>query len=62
LLTGTWREQPGIRSFTVQQVAIDHARGRTWAATDGELGRENMPLRYALLPRALNVLTAERGA
>jgi diacylglycerol kinase family enzyme len=59
LLTGTWREQSGIRSITAQEVVIDHARSRTWASTDGELAREEMPLRYALRPRALTVLAAQ---
>jgi diacylglycerol kinase family enzyme len=59
LLTGSWREQPGIRSITAQEVAIGHVRKRTWAATDGELAREQMPLRYGLLPGALKVLAVD---
>jgi diacylglycerol kinase family enzyme len=59
LLTGGWRNNPGIRSITAREVAITHLRRRTWAATDGELGREHVPLRYTLMPRALSVLTPQ---
>jgi diacylglycerol kinase family enzyme len=58
LLTGAWRESPGIRSITAREVVIRHSRHRAWTATDGELTRERLPLRYAVRPRALNVLMA----
>lgn len=56
LLTGAWRDNPGIRSIAAREVAISHLRARTWAATDGELGRERVPLRYTVMPGALTVL------
>jgi diacylglycerol kinase family enzyme len=56
LVTGAWRENPAIRSLVTQEVTIAPGRRRTWASTDGELGRERAPLRYALQPRALKVL------
>jgi diacylglycerol kinase family enzyme len=56
LLTGTWRNNPGIRSYTAREVSIASGRGRAWVATDGELMREKTPLRYAVRPRALSVL------
>jgi diacylglycerol kinase family enzyme len=58
LLAGTWRESPGIRSIVAREVVIRHARRRVWTATDGELTRERLPLRYAIRPQALNVLMA----
>jgi diacylglycerol kinase family enzyme len=58
LLTGGWRDTPGIRSITAREVTIAHVRRRAWAATDGELARERVPLRYAALPGVLNVLAA----
>lgn len=63
LLSGAWRANPGIRSIVAREVTIDKLRRRTWdvrrrawAATDGELTREHVPLRYAILPRSLTVL------
>jgi diacylglycerol kinase family enzyme len=58
LLAGTWRESPGIRSITAREITIGHVRRRAWAATDGELVRERLPLRCAIRPQALNVLMA----
>lgn len=62
LLTGAWRDNPGIRSIAAREVIITHLRPRTWAATDGELMRERVPLRYTLMPRALTVLTPAPAA
>lgn len=56
LLTGGWRDNPGIRSIVARELTISHLRRRTWAATDGELAREHVPLRYTVAPRALTVL------
>jgi len=56
LLTGGWRDNPGIRSVQARAVTIDRGRHRAWVATDGELTRERMPLRYSVIPRALTVL------
>jgi len=61
LLTGSWRESPGIRSITAREVVIRHARRRAWTATDGELIRERLPLRYGIRPQALNVLMANES-
>jgi diacylglycerol kinase family enzyme len=58
LLAGTWRESPGIRSITAREITIARVRRRAWAATDGELVRERLPLRCAIRPQALNVLMA----
>ena len=61
LLTGAWRDNPEIKSFSARTVTIGHVRRRAWAATDGELAREQIPLRYAMLPGALNVLAVPAG-
>jgi diacylglycerol kinase family enzyme len=58
LLTGGWRDNPGIRSIVARELTITHVRHRTWAATDGELAREHLPLRYTLARRALTVLAS----
>jgi YegS/Rv2252/BmrU family lipid kinase len=60
LLTGTWRnddDTDGIRTITARHVAIGRRRPRTFAATDGELRREHIPLRYEIRPGALTVLS-----
>jgi diacylglycerol kinase family enzyme len=59
LLAGTWRENPGIHSFVAREIAIGGIRRRLWVSTDGELHREHTPLRYAIQPRALNVLAVK---
>ncbi len=62
LLTGAWRnddDTDGIRSLTARHVVISRSRRRAWAATDGELLREKIPLRYEIMPKALKVLSAE---
>jgi diacylglycerol kinase family enzyme len=56
LLTGTWRDDPGIRNIAAREIVVSSARRHTHAATDGELIRERMPLRYRVLPQALTVL------
>jgi diacylglycerol kinase family enzyme len=62
LLTGGWRDNAGIRSIAAREVTIAHVRRRAWAATDGELGREHVPLRYTVEPRALSVLVPKDAA
>ena len=60
LLTGAWRnddDTDGIRSIVARHVAIGRKRSRTFAATDGELRREYVPLRYETRPGALTVLS-----
>jgi len=56
LISGGWRDNPGIHSYAAQRVRIDGLRPRGWIATDGELRREQMPLDFAIEPRALTVL------
>jgi diacylglycerol kinase family enzyme len=58
LLTGSWRDEPGIRHIVAREITVASRRRHTHAATDGELVRERMPLRYRALPAALNVLSA----
>jgi diacylglycerol kinase family enzyme len=59
LITGAWREQQGIRSIATRSLTIDRPRSHAWASTDGELGRERIPLRYRVLPQALTVLAVD---
>jgi diacylglycerol kinase family enzyme len=59
LVTGGWRQSEGIRSIVARDVTIHRHRRRVWTATDGELSREAVPLRYAIMPGALNVLALE---
>ena len=56
LVAGVWRDNPGIHSYVGRSVTVASIRRRLWTATDGELRREHAPIRYALAPRALNVL------
>jgi len=56
LVTGGWRNNPGIRSIPAQRVSITSGRRRAWVTTDGELVREQVPLVYEIRPQALNVL------
>ena len=58
LLTGTWREEPGIRNIVASDITVATPRRHASAATDGELVRERVPLRYRSLPAALTVLGA----
>ncbi|EJW11157.1 putative sphingosine kinase [Rhodovulum sp. PH10] len=58
LLTGSWRDNPGIRSLSARRVAIRHVRKRVWTATDGELLRLRLPLTYEVRPKAVTVLLA----
>jgi YegS/Rv2252/BmrU family lipid kinase len=60
LVTGLWRKNPGIESFTASRVRVERSR-RIWVATDGELSRETMPLAYEIAPKALRVLVPESG-
>lgn len=56
LLVDTWRNNPGIHSMQAKRVTISARRRRTWVATDGEITREDMPLRYEIMPKALTLL------
>lgn len=60
LLAGTWRnddDTDGIRSIVARHLVIGRKRRRTFAATDGELRREYIPMRYEMRPGALTVLS-----
>jgi diacylglycerol kinase family enzyme len=56
LLTGAWRTEQQIRSIVATDLTIVNRRRQAWASTDGELGRERVPLHYRILPGALTVL------
>lgn len=56
VLVDAWRGAPGIHAFTARRVTIHARRRRAWVATDGEVTRESLPLRYALAPAALSLL------
>ena len=56
LLTGAWRDDPGIRHITASGISVWTGRRHTHASTDGEIVRERLPLRYRALPGALTVL------
>ena len=60
LVTGGWRESDGIRSIIAREVTITRHRRKVWTATDGELSREPIPLRYRIAPKALVALAAEK--
>ncbi len=62
LLTGGWRDNPGIRSYAACELIVRPRSRRAWVSTDGELARETAPLRYAVRPRALTVLMSRNGA
>jgi diacylglycerol kinase family enzyme len=57
LLTGLWRDEPGIRHIVAREITVASRRRHTHAATDGELVRERLPLRYRALPAALTMLS-----
>lgn len=61
LVTGDWRNNPGIQSILAQRVTIYSGRSRGWVSTDGELGRERMPLNYEIRQRTLTVLVLLSG-
>ncbi|MDI4664793.1 diacylglycerol kinase [Xanthobacter autotrophicus] len=56
VLVDAWRDKPGIRAFQARRVTIHARRERAWVATDGEVTRESLPLRYAVAPGALKLL------
>jgi diacylglycerol kinase family enzyme len=57
MVTDNWRDNPGIISLTGREIVLRRAnRARVWVSTDGELGREDMPLTYRIVPRGLKVL------
>ncbi|MEW6122503.1 MAG: diacylglycerol kinase family protein [Pseudomonadota bacterium] len=57
VLIETWRDNPGIHAFTGRSITISAShRRRLWVATDGEVTRETVPLRYEIQPKALRLL------
>ncbi|MDI4658320.1 diacylglycerol/lipid kinase family protein [Xanthobacter autotrophicus] len=56
VLVNAWRDKPGIHAFQARRVTIHARRERAWVATDGEVERETLPLRYAIAPGALKLL------
>lgn len=57
MVTDNWRDNPGIISLTGREIVLRRAnRARAWVSTDGELGREDMPLTYKIVPRGLKLL------
>ena len=57
MVTDSWRDNPGIINLAGRDIVLSRRnRARTWVSTDGELDREQMPLRYAIKPLALELL------
>lgn len=56
VVVDAWRGAPGIHAFSARRVTIHARRRRAWVATDGEVTRESLPLRYAVAPAALSLL------
>jgi diacylglycerol kinase family enzyme len=58
VVAGGWRGNALIESFRARAVTIEKGRRtRVWVATDGELTRESVPLRYEAMPAAATMLT-----
>lgn len=55
LMSGEWRDNPGILSVAAHRVVIS-GRRKVFVTTDGELRRQKTPLNYGIRPRALAVL------
>jgi len=62
LATGGWRDNPGIHSYQAHKISIARTKMHTWAATDGELSRERVPMTYEIRPAALNLLIPKANA
>ncbi|QFR32845.1 diacylglycerol kinase family protein [Ancylobacter sp. TS-1] len=61
MVTDSWRGNPGIVSLTGRHIVLRRPnRNRVWVSTDGELGREAIPLDYRIMPGALKVLVPPR--
>lgn len=56
LVTGTWRSNLDIESFSARRVVVSRRRSRAWVSTDGERFRQDLPLRYEIVPDAVRVL------
>ncbi len=56
LVTGGWRDNPGIHSYTAEHLRILSLRRHAFVSTDGELRRERVPLSFASWQKALRVL------
>ena len=57
MMTDSWRDNPGIINLAGHDIVLARRnRARTWVSTDGELDREQMPLRYSIAPLSLELL------
>lgn len=56
LMAGRWRENPDIRFMSGQRIAVASRRPRLWISIDGELVRIETPVRFEIMPGALQVL------
>lgn len=62
MVTDSWRNNPGIITLAGSEIVLNRpTRGRSWVSTDGELGREELPLIYKIMPGALKVLLPRRA-
>jgi len=61
MVTDNWRGNPGIVSLTGRSITVTRPnRARSWVSTDGELDREELPLAYEIVPKALDILIPPR--
>jgi diacylglycerol kinase family enzyme len=56
LLSGRWREGEAIENLAAERIEISSSRPRIWVAVDGELRREETPLRFAVERAKIPVL------
>lgn len=56
LLSGSWRDGEFIESYAGERIDIQVRRSRLWVAVDGELKREQVPLRFEIRKRAIRLL------
>lgn len=62
VVRGAWRSNPTIETIAAEAVEVRSSRSRIWVATDGELSREGMPLRYGIRRGALTLLVPKQEA
>jgi len=56
LLLGTWKKEPDLLEFKVEQVSINTRRRKMTVVTDGEILDIPAPLNYRIVPRGLRVI------
>lgn len=61
LISGRWRDNPGIESIVTRRATITSHRPRVWVAVDGEIRRSETPLTYEVRPGAIEVLVPPRA-